>query len=219
MNLRYKCLILDHDDTVMNSTVEANYPNMCKILEILRPDDKDLPLEEFIEGNSHGFRPWATRRWGFTEDEMTWQYEFWRQNVMDHRPTMIEGMADFLTDYHKAGGIICVSSHSYRDMIEKDYMTGCGFLPDYISSLDDPKELCKPSPYAVEEAIRRFGLEHKDVLVVDDLNTGHDMAKAAGVDNAAAFWCITTPQVEADLTASSTYAFHRVEELRQLIFG
>ena len=150
MNLRYKCLILDHDDTVMNSTVEANYPNMCKILETLRPNDKDLPLQEFIEGNSHGFRPWATRRWGFSEEEMTWQYDFWRQNVMDHRPTMIAGMADFLTDYRNAGGIICVASHSYRDMIEKDYLAGCGFLPDYISSLDDPKELCKPSPYAVQ---------------------------------------------------------------------
>ena len=219
MNLRYRCLILDHDDTVMNSTVEANYPNMCRILEILRPGDKDLSLEEFIEGNSHGFGVWAPRRWGFTPEEMTWQYEFWRQNVMDHRPTMIEGMAEFLTDYHRAGGIICVSSHSYRDMIEKDYLAGCGFLPDYISSLDEPKELCKPSPHAVEEAMRRFGLEKKDILVVDDLDTGHSMARAAGVDAAAAFWCITTPKVEAQLTATAAYAFHRVEELRQLIFG
>ena len=219
MNLRYRCLMLDHDDTVMNSTVEANYPNMCRILEILRPGDKDLSLEEFIEGNSHGFGVWAPRRWGFTPEEMTWQYEFWRQNVMDHRPTMIEGMAEFLTDYHRAGGIICVSSHSYRDMIEKDYLAGCGFLPDYISSLDEPKELCKPSPHAVEEAMRRFGLEKKDILVVDDLDTGHSMARAAGVDAAAAFWCITTPKVEAQLTATAAYAFHRVEELRQLIFG
>ena len=219
MNLRYRCLMLDHDDTVMNSTVEANYPNMCRILEILRPGDKDLSLEEFIEGNSHGFGVWAPRRWGFSPEEMTWQYEFWRQNVMDHRPTMIEGMAEFLTDYHRAGGIICVSSHSYRDMIEKDYLAGCGFLPDYISSLDEPKELCKPSPHAVEEAMRRFGLEKKDILVVDDLDTGHSMARAAGVDAAAAFWCITTPKVEAQLTATAAYAFHRVEELHQLIFG
>ncbi len=219
MNLRYKCLVLDHDDTVMNSTVEANYPNMCQILERLRPNDKDLPLQEFIEGNSHGFGPWARRRWGFTEEEMTWQYEFWRQNVMDRRPTMIDGMAEFLADFRRAGGIICVASHSYRDMIEKDYLAGCGFLPDYISSFDDPPQLCKPNPHPVFEAMDRFGLAKSDILVVDDLNTGHDMAAAAGVDFAAAFWCVTTPTVEADLTASSTYAFHKVEELRQLIFG
>lgn len=219
MTLRYKCLIFDHDDTVMNSTLEANYPTMCRVLAHLRPADSALPLEEFIEGNSRGFDSWARSRWGFSEEEMAWQYAFWRQNVMDHRPTMIGGMADFLRDFRRAGGILCVSTHSYRDMIEKDYQTGCGFLPDYISSRSEGMELCKPSPHAVFEAMRRFGLAKSDILVVDDLHTGRAMAAAAGVDFAAALWCVTTPRLEAELTAASTYAFHRVKELRQLIFG
>lgn len=220
MALRYRCLMLDHDDTVTNSAVETNYPNMLESLAILRPGmEKNLTLEEFLLGTLNGYSEWVSERYGYTPQEIDWQYAFWKEAVMKNRPSFVAGMADFLTRYRAAGGIICVATHSYRVMIETDFAANCGFQPHYLNCWDDPVEHRKPYPYPIEEAMRRFGLEKKDILVVDDLDTGHSMARAAGVDAAAAFWCITTPKMEQQLTATAAYAFYRVEELRQLIFG
>ena len=36
--MKYKCLILDHDDTTVNSTAEVNYPALLDTLSHLRPD-------------------------------------------------------------------------------------------------------------------------------------------------------------------------------------
>ena len=36
--MRYQCLVLDHDDTVVNSTATINYPAFVQTLQKLRPD-------------------------------------------------------------------------------------------------------------------------------------------------------------------------------------
>ena len=36
--LKYQCLVLDHDDTVVNSTVSVNFPAFLDTLRILRPE-------------------------------------------------------------------------------------------------------------------------------------------------------------------------------------
>jgi len=219
MNPRYRCLVLDHDDTVVNSTLEVNYPNMLDSLAILRPQ-ATLTLEEFIEGNSDpGFNDWVRQRFGYTQQEVEWHYEFWRSNVMKRRPSMAPGMPAFLTRYHRAGGIICVATHSMRQMIEADYRTNCGFLPDYMNCWEEPAGHRKPNPYPVQEALRRFDLRPADVLVVDDLGPGLQMAEAAGVDFAAALWCCTTPKMEQLLSARANYVFRAVGQLEELVLG
>ena len=35
--MRYRCLILDHDDTVVNSTATIHYPAFLEALKLLRP--------------------------------------------------------------------------------------------------------------------------------------------------------------------------------------
>ena len=35
MGLRYKCLVLDHDDTVVNSTATVHYPCFVEYMENL----------------------------------------------------------------------------------------------------------------------------------------------------------------------------------------
>ena len=217
-HLRYRCLVLDHDDTVMNSSIETNYPNMIDTLAHLRPAEK-LSLEEFIEGNNLGFDNWVRQRYRFTPQELDWQYQNWREHVMQKRPSMVKGMAAFLADYRSAGGIICAATHSFREMIVADYSANCGFLPDYINCWDDPPLHRQPNPWPVEDAMRRFDLQQSDILVVDDLRPGHLMAQTAGVDAAAAFWCCTTPSIEGELKATARYCFYKVEELRQLILG
>ena len=61
-------------------------------------------------------------------------------------------------------------------------------MPDLVFGWELGPDRRKPNPYPVLETIRRLGLEPRDVLVVDDLRPGVDMAKAAGVDAAAAGW-------------------------------
>ena len=36
--MRYQCLVLDHDDTVVNSTATINYPAFVQTLQKLRPE-------------------------------------------------------------------------------------------------------------------------------------------------------------------------------------
>ena len=47
-NLKYKCIILDHDDTTVNSTAEVNYPALLDTLSHLRPHIKP-DYEEFMD--------------------------------------------------------------------------------------------------------------------------------------------------------------------------
>ena len=35
--LKYKCLVLDHDDTVVQSEATINYPFFCQVLDRFRP--------------------------------------------------------------------------------------------------------------------------------------------------------------------------------------
>ena len=48
--MKYKALVLDHDDTSVKSTPEIHYPAFLKTLERLRPGEK-LSLEDFIGYN------------------------------------------------------------------------------------------------------------------------------------------------------------------------
>lgn len=220
MPLRYKCLVLDHDDTITNSAVETNYPNMLESLAILRPgEEKKLTLEEFLLGTFYGYQHWVQQRYGYTEAELAWQYPFWKESVMRRRPGFVPGMADFLTRFRQAGGIICVATHSYRVMIETDFANNCGFQPHYLNCWDDPVEHRKPFVYPIEEAMRRFGVEKQDILVVDDMLPGCQMANAAGVDFAAAFWCHDLAPLREYMSTHAQYQLSSVAQLEALVFG
>ena len=45
--MRYQCLVLDHDDTVVNSTATINYPAFVQTLQKLRPD-VHMTLDDFF---------------------------------------------------------------------------------------------------------------------------------------------------------------------------
>jgi phosphoglycolate phosphatase/pyrophosphatase PpaX len=45
--MKYKCLILDHDDTAVKSTPDIHYPSFVEALKSLRPE-KDISLADFV---------------------------------------------------------------------------------------------------------------------------------------------------------------------------
>ena len=69
--MRYKCLVLDHDDTVVDSTASIHYPAFLEALKILRPGVQQITLEEYFEENfDPGFIEMCQRRYQLTDAEL-----------------------------------------------------------------------------------------------------------------------------------------------------
>ena len=56
-----------------------------------------------------------------------------------------------------------------------------------------------------------------EVLVVDDLKPGYDMARGAGVRFAAAGWAYDVPEIEDFMRKNCDYYLESVEELKALL--
>jgi hypothetical protein len=72
--LKYPCLVLDHDDTVIQSEAMLNYPCFCEFLDRIRPGEK-ITLQEYITACSRQpFAEMCRERYGYTEDELQEEY-------------------------------------------------------------------------------------------------------------------------------------------------
>ncbi|WP_270639437.1 hypothetical protein [Longibaculum muris] len=68
--MKYKCLVLDHDDTIVNSTATIHYPAFIESLKILRPH-LTLTLEEYFYYNFEpGFSAFCHDVLHLTQEEM-----------------------------------------------------------------------------------------------------------------------------------------------------
>lgn len=214
--LRIKCLVLDHDDTVVKSTPEINYPSFKKALAVLRPKE-ELNFERFTELNfTYGFEDLCYKYFGFNEDEMNFQSECWRK-ASETIPHAYEGLAEVLHEYARNGGKICVSTQSLALRVLRDYRAADMPEPDMI--FDWECERKKPDPYALEEAMRIYGLKPEELLMVDDLKTGYIMAHACGVPFACAGWSDNQiPMIREFMKQNSDYYLNTVKELEQLLY-
>ena len=61
--------------------------------------------------------------------------------------------------------------------------------------------------------MRRLELHPEELLMIDDLKPGYDMARACGVDFAAAGWANDIPQIEDFMRRNCEHYFKTVEEL------
>ncbi|MBQ6733658.1 MAG: hypothetical protein IJR00_01995 [Lachnospiraceae bacterium] len=64
----------------------------------------------------------------------------------------------------------------------------------------------------------KYALKPEEVLVIDDLKPGLDMARAAGVPFGAAGWCFDIPENERHMRENADFYFPTVEELRKHCF-
>ena len=102
--MRYKCLVLDHDDTVVDSTASIHYPAFLEALKILRPGVQQITLEEFLRRTLiPGFIEMCQRRYQLTDAEAgCGSRECWRKYVENHIPKAYPGMREIITR-HKGG--------------------------------------------------------------------------------------------------------------------
>ena len=60
--LKYRCLVLDHDDTVVQTEKTIGYPYFCYILDQFRPGET-ISLEDYVRDcHELGFAEMCRRR-------------------------------------------------------------------------------------------------------------------------------------------------------------
>ena len=219
MDLRYPCLVLDHDDTVVNSTATVHYPCFVEYMEKYFPH-VHMTLEEYFRANfDPGVVPLFTEICGLTEEQMLDEEAYWKEYTKHHVPKAYPGIREILEEQRKRGGKICVVSHSFSDHIRRDYRENALPEPDLVFGWEFPASQRKPSPWPLQEIMRTYGMTPGDLLVVDDLKPGYDMAKAAGTPFAAAGWANDIPEIEQFMRRNCDRYFKTVAELRADLFA
>lgn len=218
--LKYPCLVLDHDDTVVQSEATVNYPFFCDILDRFRPG-KTITLAEYTHGCfSLGFAQMCRRWYGFTEQELVDEYMGWQNYIQDHIPAPFPGIEQVIRRQKEEGGLVCVVSHSCIRNITRDYTTHFDILPDAIYGWDLPEEKRKPSTYPLEDIMQRYSLSPSQLLVVDDMKPAWEMASKAGVPIAFAGWGRKDyPEICAEMEHLCNFAFHSPDELERFLFN
>ena len=217
--LKYPCLVLDHDDTVVQSEKCVNFPYFEFILNQFRPGTR-ITLQEYAEGCFRlGFADMCRKWYGFSEQELVDEFEGWKGYIRDHIPAPFSGIERIIRRQKEQGGKICVVSHSCEENILRDYRTHFGILPDEIFGWDLPEEHRKPSTYPLEQIMRKYGYRPQELLVVDDMQLACEMARKAGAPIAFAAWgredC---PALSEEMRALCNFSFDTPAELEFFLF-
>ena len=217
--LRYPCLVLDHDDTVVKSESTVNYPYFCKFLDQFRPGTC-ITLQEYTEGcYTPGFTEMCRQKYHFTQKELEEEYKGWMAYVSTHIPAYFPGIERIIRRQKQEGGIICVVSHSSQINIRRDYMTHFHIVPDEIYGWELPPSQRKPSPYPLYQIMAHHHVSPEEILVVDDMKPALQMCRAAGVPIGFAAWShLENPVILQEMSQSCDYTFRCPAELEAFLF-
>ena len=215
--MKYKCLVFDHDDTVVNSTATIHHPCFQKFLDIYYPG-RTCSLDEYFAKNfDPGFLPMCRDEYGMTPADLDRETAFWRAYVKDRIPAAYEGLRTIMERHKASGGILAVISHSFKDNILRDYAANGLPTPDAVYGWELSEEKRKPSPWALYDIMERYSLAPDEILVIDDLKPGYDMASDAGVPFAAACWAYDIESIRSFMRAKSPLCFNSVAELDEYL--
>lgn len=217
--LKYPCLVLDHDDTVVQSEKTIGYPCFCQTLGRLRLG-ATLTFEDYVLGcHNLGFVEMCRRNWQFSDAEMQEEYRDWMDYVRIHEPPIFPGIDRIIRRQKENGGLVCVVSHSNSRNISRDYDTNFGIQPDMIYGCELPKAHQKPSPFPLEDIMRRYELKPEELLVVDDMKLAWKMAHPLGVPTAFAAWSkLEFPEMMEEMRTLCDFTFETTESLEKFLF-
>ena len=218
--LKYPCLVLDHDDTVVQSELTVNFPYFLLTLDSFRPG-ATISAEEYADGCYRmGFANMCRQRFSFTEQEILEEYTGWKEYIKTHIPDPFPGIGDVIRRQKALGGKVCVVSHSCNENITRDYSRNFGILPDEIFGWDLPEELRKPNDYALKVIMETYGFSPQELLVVDDMKLAYTMAKKQGVPIAFAAWgrknCLAICE---EMRRICDFSFDTPQEFGNFLFG
>ena len=207
--LKYPCLVLDHDDTVVQSELTVNFPYFLLTLDSFRPG-ATISAEEYADGCYRmGFANMCRQRFSFTEQEILEEYTGWKEYIKTHIPDPFPGIGDVIRKQKALGGKVCVVSHSCNENITRDYSRNFGILPDDIFGWDLPEEKRKPSTWPIQQIRAKYGFALEQMLVVDDMKLGWSMAHPLGVQVAFAAWGrADCPELSEEMRRLCNFSFH-----------
>lgn len=216
---KYRCLVLDHDDTVVQSEAMINYPYFCYILDQFRPGQK-ITWEEYIRGCCDlGFTEMCRQNYAFTEQELAEEYRGWKAFIRSHTPAPYSGIQEIILRQKAEGGLLCVVSHSSEEIIRRDYRTHFGIQPDDIYGWDFPEHQRKPNPYPLEQIMNKYSLSPDELIVIDDMKPAWEMASTVGVKTAFAAWSkADVPDIAQELTNLYDFSFVSPKDLEKFLF-
>ena len=211
--MKYRCLVFDHDDTVVNSTATIHYPCFQQFLDEYYPG-RSCTLEHYFRQNfDPGFLPMCREEYGMTDADLEVEYRYWQDYVRTRIPAAYPGIREIMERQKAEGGLVCVVSHSVDRNIRRDYEANGLPAPDLVFGWEQPLERRKPEPWPLEEIMRRFALQPRDLLMIDDLKPGYDMALRCGVDFAAVGWANDIPEIEDFMRRNCGLYFKTVPQL------
>ena len=217
--LKYPCLVLDHDDTVVQSEATVNYPFFVEYLKEYRPG-MSITLHEYISGcYEPGYVPMCKERFQFTDEELLHEYNGWKEYIRSHIPAPYPGIERIIRRQKAEGGIICVVSQSSQENIARDYAAYFGMQPDAIFGWDLEAAHRKPSPWALDQIMETYGLSPAQLLVIDDMKAAVGMARAVGCPVAFSGWVrIDFPQIYREMSELCDFSFDSIESLERFLF-
>lgn len=217
--LRYKCLVLDHDDTVVQTMRTLSYPFFCLELEQFRPGTTMSLAEYVMECHRQGFGDMCRNCFGFTDEELAQEHRQWMDYIMTHMPDCFPGIERIIQRQKESGGLICVVSHSDSQNILRDYNAHFTTIPDAIYGWDMEPHQRKPNPWPLQDIMERFHLMPEDILVVDDAKLACAMAEPFGIDVAYAAWDdMGVPEVRIEMQKLCKFTFDSVKDLEHFLF-
>lgn len=217
--MKYRLLVFDHDDTTVNSTATIHHPCFVRFLEEYYPGRSCSLDEYFLKNFSPGFLQMCREEYGMDDEMLDREVSYWREYVSTRVPKAYPGIREIMQRHRREGGMLAVISHSYGDNILRDYRLNDLPEPDLIYGWEMPPEKRKPSPWPLQEVLRQTGLPAEQVLVIDDLKPGYDMAKACGVPFAAAGWANDISEIEMFMKRFCSLYFKTVSALAAYLFG
>ena len=217
--LKFPCLVLDHDDTVVQTEKTLGYPYFCYILDQFRPG-QTISFHDYVHDcHELGFAEMCRKRWHFTQEEQKEEYRGWMEYVMTHIQEVFSGIGDVIRRQKEAGGLVCVVSHSSQKNITRDYAHHFAIAPDAIYGWDLPEDQRKPNPYPLLDIMERYQLSPKDILVVDDMKLAWKMANPLGVPIAFAAWGKEEfPELSKEMRQLCDFTFESQEKLEEFLF-
>ena len=217
--LKYKCLVLDHDDTVVQTERLLGFPYFKKYIEKIRPG-QTITFEQYVRDCSGMvFADMCRTRWNMTDEECANEYKGWCAYYSSHPHPIFPGIERIIRRQKEEGGLVCVVSLSPAGDILRDYEEHFGIVPDDLYDHDMPAHMRKPNSYPLERIMDKYALKPEEILVVDDLKLAWMMARPLGVPIAYAAWSrIDFPELSAEMREICDYSFDSTEQLEKYLF-
>ena len=77
--MKYKCLVFDHDDTVVNSTATIHHPCFAEYLREFYPGETISLEDYFLLNFDPGFVPMCRERYGMTDEDLNHEARYWQR--------------------------------------------------------------------------------------------------------------------------------------------